>query len=135
MRVRRKVKRTSTADRSSPTSERSKTTSSNVPVHVGHWLKKALAGPARGRKERFENLAHELSDLIIEKAERGSIKWVELLLKKAEDKKVTHTQLAEIIDYVFLVMSKHVTDPAIRAAIFEDLSARIPHMYPKLDEE
>lgn len=85
------------------------------------WLKKRLEGPSYNSPEKFVNLAHELSDVILRQAQRGNYNFIYLLLEKAESKQMTEDDLNSEIERFFNVVTKHVSDKAVCEAIARDL--------------
>lgn len=103
-------------------------------VDVVKYLKKMLAGPAQN--EKFESLAEELSDIMIQNAMNGKYHWLESVLRRVESRKITRDKMLEYIEFMYVVMSKHVRDEDVRAKIFEDLQSRLKTKFnPPGDED
>lgn len=85
------------------------------------WLRDRLQGPAFRRPDRYLCLAQELADIILRQANRGNYKFLELLLDKAEHRRITEEEMQAEVERVFDVVCSHVQDPEVRAAIARDL--------------
>jgi hypothetical protein len=90
-------------------------------------LKKALREPSRYNK--YENTAHELSGVIMQKARKGHIGFVQMLVDRTENKMMTREQIENIIDTVYGMFLKYVRDEKTRAKISRAM------IDLKLDEE
>lgn len=95
---------------------------------VVSWLKHRLSGPPingysklGSTKLRLRCLAHELSETIIKRAQKGDFKFIQLLVEKTESQAVTEEQVNAAIDRFHNIVKKYVRDPKILEKIARDM--------------
>lgn len=100
-----------------------KTGSGSVVVH----LRKALREPSKYKS--YENVASELSAVIVRKARKGNASFIQMILDRTESKVMTREQVEYIIDTVYNTFLAYVKDEKTRNKIASAMLAL------KLEEE